>query len=508
MKAFQYRVLAAATIVSALPAFAQNPAPAPAATTDAAAQCEIDQNKPQQVARATLSITKANAAMKGGDPTKDLKDVVSTLNDPKLKNENPVGRAFLLASAYVMLLEQPNVDAIMPRSAIGIPSADPAATIDLFAAADSAITIVENSSAACAAYMAPFRQQKAWLNVTNAAINALNANKLDSAEIYARRSLTLERKSPYAYTVLASVAKQKKNFPAMIEYSKQVITTAGEDTTYADVKRRAQYELATTLTERVKTATGADKKALAKEAIAAWTPMTFSDDMVEGTVAVRTLQEMYIAAGDSTQIGKIYAGMIADPAKYGEGALLQAGVVASQFKRPDDAALLFEAVVKKNPYSRDALNNIAASLLQANENDKAGPYIAKLIELDPSNPDNYMLYAFQYAGKLKGKVDAKTQKLYNDSLVYWNNKSEKLPVKIGFTEFSRNSEGTTLAGEIENRGTTPKTYNLAVEFLAADGTVLFTETATVGPVAPKAKKEFRIHNAKTGVAGYRYKPLI
>jgi Tfp pilus assembly protein PilF len=105
----------------------------------------------------------------------------------------------------------------MPRSAVGL-ATDPSGTIDLFAAADSAITIVENSSPGCAQYMAPFRQQKAWLNVTNAAINALNNNQLDSAELFAKRSLTLDRKSPYAYTVLASVAKSRKNFPAMIEY--------------------------------------------------------------------------------------------------------------------------------------------------------------------------------------------------------------------------------------------------------------------------------------------------
>ena len=97
--------------------------------------------------------------------------------------------------------------------------------------------------------------------------------------------------------------------------------------------------------------------------------------------------------------------------------------------------------------------------------------------------------------------------MYNDSLVYWNNKSEKLPVKVSFTEFSRNSEGTTLAGTIENRSTASKTYTLAVDFLDANGAVLFTETATVGPVAPKASKEFKIKSSKTGVAGYRYKPI-
>jgi tetratricopeptide (TPR) repeat protein len=432
---------------------------------------------------------------------------VSILNAANFKNENPVGRAFLLASAYVLLLEQPGVQAVSPRAAIGIPT-DPQGTIDLFAAADSAITVVENSSPACAAYMAPFRQQKAWLDVTNAAISALNANKLDSAEIYAKRSLTLERKSPYAYTVLASVAKARKNFPAMIEYSRQVVTTAGDDTTYADVKERAQYDLASTLTERVKSASPAEKKTLAKEAIAAWTPLVLSNDVIQSSVAVSNLENLYIAAGDSAQMGKIYAAMIAEPDKYNEGALLQAGVVASKFKRPDDAALLFDATLKKNPYSRDALNNAAASLLQANQVDRAIPFIDKLVAIDPNNPDNYMLYAFAYAGRLKGKVAAKTQKTYNDSLVYWNNKSEKMPVRVSFTEFSRNSDGTTLAGEIENRGTVAKTYTMSVDFLGPKGEVLFTETATVGPVAPKAKKEFRLKNAKTGVAGYRYKPII
>ena len=146
-------------------------------------------------------------------------------------------------------------------------------------------------------------------------------------------------------------------------------------------------------------------------------------------------------------------------------------------------------------------------MLQAGETDRAVPYIDKLVVLDPSNPDNYMLYAFAYAGKLKKKVDPKTQKTYNDSLVYWNNKSEKLPVKVTVVEFSRNSDGTTIGGEIENRSPAAKTYTLTVELLSSSGEVLATETASVGPVAPKGKKEFKIKSAKTGVAGYRYKPL-
>ncbi len=506
MKVFSRSIFAAATIVVATPVFAQQqPAAAPAAAPEGPA-CEIDQAKPQPIALAMLSLTKAQTAMKGGDPGPDLKAVVTRLTAPNFKNENPVGRAFMLASAYVFLLEQPGIAAVMPRGAIGIQT-DPTATIDLFAAADSAITIVEQSSPACATFMAPFRQQKAWLDVTNAAITALNANQLDSAEVFANRSLTLEKNSPYPYTVLASVAKTRNNNAAVIEYSKKVVETAGTDSSYADVKDRALFEIANTQTTEALKATGPEKQRLAREAAANWAKVAESKDYIQSQAAVANLQKVYIAAGDSAQIGKIYAPMIADPAKYSEGALLQAGVIASQFKRPDDAALLFEGVVARNPYSRDGLNNLAASYLQAGETAKAIPIIDKLVALDPSNPDNWILYAYGYVGRLKETKDPKLTKAYNDSLVFFNTKSEKMPVKVSFTEFSRNSEGTTLAGEIENRGTTSKTYAIAIELLSSTGQVVHTETANVGPVAAKATGEFRIKTDKTGVAGYRYKPL-
>ncbi len=504
------RVAAFTTIVSASPVAAQQAAPAAAAAP--ATTCEIDQGKPQTIARATLSLARAQAALKAGDPTKDLKDIVSMLTAPGFKNENPVGKSFLLASAYILLLEQPATQPVSSRAAVGI-ATDPTGTIDLFAAADSAITIVEQSSPGCLAYMAPFRQQKPWLNATNAAINALNDNKLDSAEIYARRSLTLDRKSPYAYTVLASVAKNRKNYPMMLEYSRQALTAAGTDSVYADIRDRTHYDIAATTTLRAIDATGAEKKSLAREAIKGWEPLLTSKDDVQGTTAVTNITKMYIAAGDSLQIGKIYAPMIADPSNYAEGTLLQAGVTASQFKRPDDAALLFSAVATRNPYQRDALNNVAASYIQSGENEKVRPIIDKLVELDPSNPDNWLLYAFNYVGLLKTtKNNPKLTKQYNDSLVFYNAKSEKMPFKVSFSEFTRNGDGTTLAGEIENRGTTAKTFSLIMDFLGPKGEVITTETVSVGPIAPKVKdvpgkKPFKIHTPKTGVAGYRYKPL-
>lgn len=492
----------ASSIVAATPSFAQNPAAA------GGAECNFDQSKPQSVARATLAMAQAQSALAGGDPTPQLRTIVGLLNAAGAKNENPVARAYLLGSAYLLLLERPTISPIAVRSTVGH-TVDPTGLIDLYAAVDSALTIVEQSSPACAAQVTPFRQQKPWLAVTNAAINAVNASKFDSAEIYAKRSLTLDKTSPYPYSVLTTVEKSRKNYPAMMEYAKKALAAAGADTTYADVREQIRFELATTATTRSETATGAEKKALAREAITAWNDLMANDPVeVRATAAVANLASLYVVAGDSASIPKIYASMLTAPSKYGESALLQAGVVASQNKRPKDAAALFAAVVERNPYQRDALNNLAASYLFMDEFRKVGPVVAKLTELDPSNPDNWLLYAFMYSGLMKAEKTPKLRNAYTDSLVLYNTRAEKMPMKVAFTEFSRNSEGTTLIGTIENRAGPAKSYTMSVDFLDAKGNVVYTGTAPVGPIAPKASKEFRIKTEKTGVVGYRYKPLV
>ena len=496
--------VATTTIVFTAPVLAQNPAapPAPAGPT-----CEIDNGKPQAVARATFSMARAQSALKTGSAVKDLRDVVSLLSAPSIEKENPVGRAYLLGQAYILLIDQPGITPITTRSSIGL-TTDPTGTIDLFAAADTAWRKVEATSPGCAALGLQWRQQKPWLTVTNAAINALNANKLDSAEYLARRALILDRSSPYAYSVLASVAKSKKDYPTASEYWKKTLTAIGTDTVFNDVRDRTLYDAAYVTAERAGAATGAEKKALAREAINAWGELlAHSTDDTQGTAAVLSLAKLYIAAGDSLSIPKLYAPMIAQPARFGENTLMQAGVVASQYKHPQDAATIFGAVLARNPYQRDALNNLAASYIFINQYDKVFPIVTRLNDLDPSNPENWMLSAYAYAGLLKATKAGKLNKQYTDSLVYYNGKADKMPVKVSFTEFSRTSTETTLAGTIENRSTVAKTYPFSVDLLDRTGKVLGTETVSVGPVSPKGSKEFRIKSTTGGVAGYKYKPL-
>ena len=198
--------------------------------------------------------------------------------------------------------------------------------------------------------------------------------------------------------------------------------------------------------------------------------LAHSTDDMQNTAAVLSLAKMYIAAGDSVSIPKLYAPMIAEPARYrGEHADAgRCGCVTVQAPR-GRRDVCSAAVLARNPYQRDALNNLAASYIFMTQYDKVFPIVTRLTDLDPSNPENWMLSAYGYAGLLKSTKAGKLNKQYTDSLVYYSGKADKMPVKVSFTEFSGTSDATTLAGTIENKGTVAKTYPLSVDFLDRTG---------------------------------------
>lgn len=498
-------VVAALVLAAAAPLSAQE-----------AASCDPTANTRGDIARAQFALSRAIGASEAADPTKDLQEVLRLVESG---TDNAPARNFLRGEAYVLLLSRPNAPAVWTRAQLGL-TKDPTTTIDLYAAADSAFTTVERAMPQCATVTRQWRQQKPWLNSLNAAINALNAGQLDSAETFANRSLLLDRSAPYAYSVLGSVAQSRMNAAgsdaakraalgrAAAGYWQQTLTAAGTDTLYADVRAKTMYELAAAAADRVHHESGPAKRTAAREAIKPWQDyIAVANNDILLADAIDQLSTMYTAAGDTASMPSVYAPIIASPSKYGELTLIHAGVVATRSGRHADATKLFSAALDQNPYSRDALNNLAASYIQTNEFPKAFPLIDRLVSLDPSNPDNPLLYAFAYQGLYKGTKDKKLQKIYTDSLIYFNNKSENAPVKVSVREFTRRADGTVFVGSIRNLGKTAKTYSMTVEFLDKTGNVLATETASVGPVAANASQEFRITSARGSVYGYRYKPV-
>src|ERR1700682_4289393 len=206
MQAFVNRIAGALTFggFAATPLVPQN----------AGQACDPPANTRGDVAKAQFSMTRALSASEKGNPTKDLQDVLRLLDNG---TDNPTARNYLRGEAYVVFLMQPNTPAVVTRSTLGLTS-NPTGTIDLFAAADSSFSVVEKALPECAQVITQWRQQKPWLNALHAAITALNANQLDSAEVFAKRSLLLDRHAPYAYSVLGFVAQNRQNWTAANDY--------------------------------------------------------------------------------------------------------------------------------------------------------------------------------------------------------------------------------------------------------------------------------------------------
>ncbi len=438
---------------------------APKGATAAAPGC--DPAASTSIAKAQLYLQRAAQNVRAKqDASKDLKSAITELTTPGKDNSDAVWRDYYLGQAYILLLQQPGVAPSGPRSTYGI-ATNPTANVDLFAAADSAFTTVETSQPACRTELAPWRQQKPWLDAMNAAITDVNAAKYDSAEYYANRALTIDRRAPYGYTVLAAVASNRKDYPTAEANLQKAIDAAGADTVYGDAKQNAMFDLANAYTLQYDATTG-DKSAIGRQAVGAWENYIASgtrDDRVAH--AELTADQILQTAKDTAGLLKLYAPIVASPSRYGDQALLRAGIIATQAKRPADAVALFSAVLAHNPNQRDALKNLAASYIGSNQNDKVFPVVDKLISIDPNNADNWLLYAYAYSGMLKNTKDPKLTKAYTDSLVKYNTKSDKLTPNLVIKEFSYGGSDSTatLGGTIENRGTTSQSYTLTVEFL-------------------------------------------
>ncbi len=484
---------------------------APLAAGAQEATCEVDQGNPQFLARSWLALSKGIAAVnQDADPSNDLREALRTLTDPRARDRdrNIVGQQYTAAQAYILLLSA-GTPAIVQRGQIGIQT-DPEATIDLVLAADSAFTAVLAAHPECAETIAGWRQHKPWLDLVNSAVNALNSDQLDSAEALANRSLVLDKTAPYAYTVLAVVARTRDQHDEALRLYREAVERAGSDTLYADVRVKTMGDISRMLADRAADAPADQRAALVREAITQYETYLAEQDIddISRGFGISQLANLYTMAGDSARVRTVYASILADPSKYGERTLLEAGVIATRAEAATDAAKLFNAVHEANPYQRDALNNLAASYIATEEYDKVFPLLERLTAMDPNNPDNYMLYAYAYSGKLKAARGA-AQRAYTDSLVKYNQMAEQIPVTVTISEFTRLREETRVAGSIQNKSRAPRSFTMQVELLDHSGQVLDTQQAEVGPVAAGERTSFRVSFPVAGenIAGYRYKPL-
>lgn len=494
---------ALAAVMAAGVAGAQQPV-----ASAAASACNLDLNAPKELAVANFGVTRATSAAKPEDKTKIMKDIVKSLTDkPDVYKANLAGRNYVLGKVLTMFAQQNAPTYVTTRGAVGY-TTNPGGSVDLLMAIDTAYTAFAAAAPQCRAEIAGLRMDDPWRGLANASLQALSAQKYDSAKVYATRSLAMNPTSPYAFHVLANVAHSQNDETTAVANWKRVVETSGTDSTYNDVRRAALYGIGSYSGTAAVKATGAERAALVSQGTQAYRAfLAEAGNTPDGPLVQTRLAELLTLSGDSASIANVYADQLANPDKYDDLALAQAGVIASNAKRPQDATKLFEASLKANPYQRDAMYNVASLYYDQGRYSDMLPLLTRLQAIDPNNPDNALLAAYAFQGLNKNAKATAMKRMYTDSLLAYKTKNEKSPVAVHVTNFTRGSSSTKVTMTVENRGTVAKSYNFKVDLLDKAGNVAVSKDQSVGPIGPKGKQTVTVEVPQGGLTGVRYTPL-
>ena len=480
----------------------------------AAAECRIDTDKPGQLKNAKNALARAIAGI--GDPAKSASEAIKELekNGAKIRSQNDVGYNMILGQTYAWFLARQGQPSVVRRADIGY-TTEPEVTVDLLTAADAAFDAVERAAPACAAELNDYRRP-AWAPLVNAAAELVNSDQLDSAEKLIKRADVIYQGSPHTSYFSAIIAQKRNDLPGAIAANKKTLDMitaeqAAKDEGAGQIRNQVMYNYAVLLAAQADMQSGDQQKQTAKDAAAAFKTFidTYPNDE-QKTSAQAGMGRMLAVLGDTAAVASVFTEMLADPSKYTDPQLLEGGTNAFNSRRFDDAAKLFEAVLQRNPYYRDALFNLANTYWSKNDWDKMMPVAQRLAQVDPHNEDAWQLLAIAYKGRgdvAKAAKNLKLERAMYDTAVKHVERKNALTSHVTFTHFSHDGAKHTLRGTVANASTKPATYTVRFEFLDKDGKAVAAKEVTVGPVEAKKSAPFTVEVNQTGIVAFRYAPF-
>lgn len=476
-----------------------------AGAASAQAKCEINVGKPFQLTSARIYLNKAaSPSGKADEKPKHLASGVKVLTDNAEKIDNQVGRNWLLTKLLYQWTLQDRQPLIANRGQIGY-TQNPSGQIDLLAAIDTALTAVEAQAPQCADSTRLYRRNL-FARVYRQGIDALNADQFDSATAHLNRALVVQKNSPSVFNALAIIAQKREDTKGMIDNFTRVIEYSGTDTAYAGIKKTAMVNLGVLRVNQAEAATGEERTRLLREAEASFRSFLAQDP--DNTNAQQGLARVLGALGDTAGINKIYAEMLANPDKYQDIQLFEAGSGAVRAKQHKLGIQLLEAGLKKNPYFRDGLYNLATAYFDADDAENLARVVKTLVEIDPNNADNWRLYAGQFQIRQQAAQATKkpAPKWVTDSLLHYIQKFQSINPQVSFTAFNHTGAQHELVGSVMNTSSAEIDKNLTFEFLNLEGQVVATKSTPV-KVPANSSADFTVQVTQSGIVGFRYKPL-
>ncbi len=474
-----------------------------------AASCSVDLFKPSLLAQATILIQRAAQAPEGEPAAKSLRDAMRLLQDDRRFASNTTGLTFVRAQIYILWLHQEEEPREQMTAYELNTGRDRNTPIDLAATADSLLTVVETAAPECASDIDRWRQSKPWSDRIGAAYRFLESDQLDSADFYAQKAYQLDRRSPFIYNAFAQIAARRGDGAALRTNLEEAIRLADLDTALVETARQLRTQYAQSIQEAaMSSADPAERNRML--GVAARTFLRIGQEAPDdpnSPAVISAALDIAMLVQDTTLLRAVLGPMLEDPTPYQDLALLISAESSRMLNRTEDAMNLYRAALRKNPNIRDANFFLSFLLIEAKMYAEALPFVEKLMELDPSNPDNLMMKTLVKRPIAEAERDSTKRAALIREIEALTSQEAAMTQQLRITRFERRADGALLSGEIENRSHAAKTYTVKVDFLDIEGNVVESMSVTTGTAAPNASVPFELRATRPGIAAYRYAPL-
>lgn len=360
--------------------------------------------------------------------------------------------------------------------------------------ADSAFTRAEALLPACELDISQHRQN-AWALLANAGIDMMRAGETDSALVLLLQANDLYRGLPHVMENIGVVYANQGQNDSAAAFFERAMTVSEGDSTLVENRNSATMNLAMMLqrSERHQEAIPVLQKYLA------WHP----DDMDTKRLLIYSYRQAGMVA-QAEELEKAVAEAFSrmDFDSLSAQDLMTVGVGFFNASEYEKAADVFDRLVRRNPWNRDAVYNLANAYLALEQWDKLVEAGTSLVAIEPMNEDTWRLLGQGHRGL---NQQAELAKAAENLLA--------LPVRIEISGFGAGAAGARLTATatgrqaqdagLQNLPAVPVT--LVVEFLAADGRVLDTREVEIPALTVGATHPIQVDGQGEDIAGWRYR---
>jgi len=432
-------------------------------------------------------------------------------------------RNFLLSQVLLVWLDQPGTNLDENRGKLGY-TANPAGMIDIASAIDTAYGAIRAAKPECSDSLKLYTNGL-WGQLINKAVNYTNAQQLDSAEMYARRSMLFDDKQYYAYNIMANIFVTKEDTAGMAEWFQKTadVTAASTDTNAIKIRDSMLQNLGALYGNSAIDAEGSKKAELNAKAVAVYTRyLSYYPNDLSTKLRIMRLSATKL---DSAGAAKFVDEVLTDVSGVSDAQLADAGNELTNSKFYVSGLRLFDEALKKNPYGRDALFNSAVALNNLERFDAITPLFARLRQLEPNNPGIYSLARnVQASRKLTVQTRANKGvrprpgqsimlnpaqqaqiKVFNDSLVYYTQLVQKMTPTVEVRSFSTIEGGKKIGAVVQVPPDKPAaSFTIVFEFLDASGKVVTSQNVTTKQIAAGGFEVVSAEGKGADIVAFRY----